>query len=148
MRLDCMSSENIGFWMLALWRVPQISMQSPSRCEGWVTTVVMVTGDGNEGEGLLVTSVNKCYLSIYCLQYIDALRASRDSSENMRISRFIPLWMTSVTQLPIRYTIYRILSIMRVRMIVMVECYHSTCIWFCKSWVVKVFIWQGENSCN
>lgn len=99
-----MSSENIGFCMLALWRVPQISMQSPSRCEGWVTTVVMVTGDGNEGEGLLVTSVNKCYLSIYCLQYIDALRASRDSSENMRISRFIPLWMTSVTQLPIRYT--------------------------------------------
>lgn len=106
MRLDCMSSENIGFWMLALWRVPQISMQSPSRCEGWVTTVVMVTGDGNEGEGLLVTSVNKCYLSIYCLQYIDALRASRDSRENMRISRFIPLWMTSVTQLPIRYTVY------------------------------------------
>lgn len=104
MRLDYMSSENIGFCMLALWRVPQISMQSPSRCEGWVTTVVMVTGDGNEGEGLLVTSVNKCYLSIYCLQYIDALRASRDSRENMRISRFIPcewhLWPSYLYDIP------------------------------------------------
>lgn len=148
MRLDCMSSENIGFWMLALWRVPQISMQSPSRCEGWVTTVVMVTGDGNEGEGLLVTSVNKCYLSIYCLQYIDALRASRDSRENMRISRFIPLWMTSVTQLPTVYDIPYIINNESKDDSNGWMLSLSTCIWFCKSWVVKVFIWQGENSCN
>lgn len=47
---------------------------------------------------------------------------------------------------PVTYTIYRILSIMRVRMIVMVECYHSLHVFGFANHDLSKFLFDREKT--